>query len=337
MLTRSHITSVVVLVGLASFGCDPRGKEAAPSTTGDGSAPAKSDAGAAAAAGAGKVTIQNRGSDTMLEVAQAWSEAYSKLHPNFSVEVSGGGSGVGIKNIMDGTVDIANSSRLMKDEEVSQAKAKTGKDATLYVVGYDALAVYVHKDNPLQEASIEQLKEIYGENGKITKWSELGVKVPGNDDAIVVVSRQNNSGTYEYFREAVIGKEANFRLGTIDQSGSKDVVAMVASNIHAIGYSGMGYKTPGVKFLKIKGKSGVGILPSIATTHDKTYPIARPLYMYTLGTAAGALNDYIAWTQSDAGQAVLEKVGYVPLKTAERSKGDKALAAPAHAAGAEHN
>jgi phosphate transport system substrate-binding protein len=332
MLTRSHISSVLILVGIASFGCDPRGKETTPNTTGDGSAPAKSEA----AGGAGKVTIQNRGSDTMLEVAQAWSEAYSKLHPNFSVEVSGGGSGVGIKNIMDGTVDIANSSRLMKDEEVSQAKAKTGKDATLYVVGYDALAVYVHKDNPLQEASIEQLKEIYGENGKITKWSELGVKVPG-DDAIVVVSRQNNSGTYEYFREAVIGKEANFRLGTIDQSGSKDVVAMVASNIHAIGYSGMGYKTPAVKFLKIKGKSGAGILPSIATTHDKTYPISRPLYMYTLGPAAGPLNDYIAWTQSDAGQAVLEKAGYVPLKAPERSKGDKALAAPAHAAGAEHN
>ena len=182
----------------------------------------------------------------------------------------------------------------------------------------DALAVYVHKDNPIEEISMDQLKQVYGEGGSITTWSQLGVKVPGcASDKIELVSRQNSSGTYQYFREAVLG-EGNYKLGTIDQSGSKDVVALVGKTSCAIGYSGMGYKTDAVKFLKVKGKDGKGVLPSIAAVHDTTYPISRPLYMYTLGEATGHLKDYIDWVRADAGQEVLENIGYVPLQPAER-------------------
>ncbi|MBI4605895.1 MAG: substrate-binding domain-containing protein [Planctomycetes bacterium] len=188
-------------------------------------------------------------------------------------------------------------------------------------MGYDALAVYVHKDNPLEEISLEQLKEIYGDGGRISKWSDLGVKVPAcAGDRLVLVSRQNNSGTYEYFREHVLGSKGNYKLGTIDQSGSKDLVKFVGSTPCAIGYSGMGYKTDEVKFLKVKQGNGPAILPSVAAVHDGSYPISRPLYMYTLGDAAGDIKVYIDWVRSDAGQKVLSEIGYVPLKPQERSK-----------------
>jgi len=262
----------------------------------------------------------------MIELAQAWSEAYSKLHSDVSVEVSGGGSGVGISGLIGGTVELANSSRELSAKESGEAKAKTGKDPIQRTVGYDALAVYVHKDNPLDEISLEQLKQIYADGGAITSWSQLGIKHPGcTNDKIIVVSRQNNSGTYEYFREHVLGKGVDFRLGTIDMSGSKDVVALVGKTACAIGYSGMGYKTDAVKFLKVKGSDGKGILPSIGAVHDKTYPISRPLYMYTLGEPQGHLKVYIDWVTSDVGQAELERIGYVPLTAAERSKNAPAV------------
>jgi phosphate transport system substrate-binding protein len=255
-------------------------------------------------------SIQNKGSDTMVEVAQALAEHYKKA----SVEVSGGGSAVGISAMISGTVDIANSSRAMSQSEVDLAKKNTGKDPVQRVVGYDALAIYVHKANPLNEISVEQLAQVYGDGGKITKWSELGVKVPGCEkDEIVLMSRQNNSGTYEYFKEAVLGKEGKYKLGTIDASGSRDLVAQVANLPCAIGYSGMGYKTPEVKMLLVKKGNGTGVLPSIKAVHDKTYPISRPLYMYTLGEPTGAMKEYIDWTCAPEGQAILEKAGYVPL------------------------
>jgi phosphate transport system substrate-binding protein len=270
-----------------------------------------------------KKAIQNRGSDTMIELAQAWAEEYKGAE----VEASGGGSGVGIAALIDGKVDICNASRTMTEKEIEEAKKKTGKEPKLHVVGYDALAVYVHKDNPLEEIAMEQIKEIYGDGGKVALWSQLGVKVPGcTSDKMVLVSRQNNSGTYEYFREHVLGKDGKYKLGTIDQSGSKDVVALVGKTPCAIGYSGMGYKTDAVKFLKVKGKDGKGVGPSIAAVYAKTYPISRPLFMYTLGEGTPEVQKYIAWVRSDAGQKVLEGIGYVPLKPEERAKATTASA-----------
>ncbi len=265
-----------------------------------------------------KTVIQNTGSDTMVNLAQAWAEEYARVAPSVSVEVSGGGSGTGIAALINGTVDIANCSRKFEPEEIERAKKSTGKEPREYLIGYDALAVYVHKDNPLEQISLEQLAEIYGENGKITKWSQLGVKVPGAADEIVRVSRQSNSGTYVYFREAVLGKGRDFKLGSRDMHGSKDCVELISRTPAAIGYSGMGYATPGVKALKIAAKAGAtAVAPTVATALDHTYPIARPLLMYTIGEPAGEVKKYLDWIHSEAGQKIVEQSGYVPLpKTA---------------------
>jgi phosphate transport system substrate-binding protein len=268
-----------------------------------------------------KTTIQVKGSDTMVNVAQAWAEEYKKVSPGVAIEVSGGGSGVGIAALTKGTVEIATSSRNMKPEEIETAKKNTGKEPKEFIVGYDALAVYVHKDNPLTEITAEQLAEIFMEGGKVTKWSDIGVTIPGSGDEIVRVSRQSSSGTYEFFREHILNKK-DFKLGSRDMNGSKEVVDLVASTPTAIGYSGMGYNEPGkVKMLKVASKPGQpAVEPSVANTLDKSYPIARSLQVYSLGEPTGELKQYLDWTMSDAGQKILEACGYVPLPAAARTK-----------------
>ncbi len=196
--------------------------------------------------GQDRQVIQNKGSDTLVNVAQAWAEAYQTVDPATVVAVSGGGSGTGIAALINGTVDIANASRAMKDKEIKLAR-DSGHDPIQHVVGYDALVVYLHADNPVTDLSLEQLAEIYGDGGSYTKWTDLGVEVPGcKDQTMVVVSRQNNSGTYAYFRETVLGK-GDFRLGTRDMHGSKDVVDLVENTPCAIGYSGLAYATDHIK------------------------------------------------------------------------------------------
>jgi len=259
-------------------------------------------------------TIQVKGSDTMVNVAQAWAEEYKKVAPHVDVEVSGGGSGVGIAALEKGAVDIANSSRNMKPEEIEQARQNTGKVPKEFIVGYDALAVYVHKDNPLEEITLEQLAQIFAEDGTVTRWSELGITLPGvTDDEIVRVSRQSSSGTYEFFREHVLQKK-DFKLGSRDMNGSKEVVELVASTKTAIGYSGMGYATPAVKMLRLAAASGAAsVAPTVAATLDKTYPLARSLQVYTLGEPEGEIKRYIDWILSPAGQKIVETSGYVPV------------------------
>jgi phosphate transport system substrate-binding protein len=261
-----------------------------------------------------KTTIQNIGSDTMVNLAQAWAEEYAKVDPSISVEVSGGGSGIGIAALINRTADLANASRRLEPEELAQAK-RVGEDPKEYIVGYDALSIYVHKTNPLAAISMEELGEIYREGGKLSKWSELGVAIPGlQEDRIIRVSRQNNSGTYHYFREAVLGKDRDFRAGSLDMNGSKDVVELVSKTPGAIGYSGMGYATPEVKVLRVSRKKGEpAVAPSIASTLDKTYPITRPMFMYTPGEPGPHVKKYIDWVMSDAGQRIVENTGYVPL------------------------
>jgi phosphate transport system substrate-binding protein len=262
-----------------------------------------------------KTTIQNIGSDTMVNLAQAWAEAYGKVEPTVSVEVSGGGSGIGVAALLNGTCDIANSSRHLEPDEVEKAKAKYGAAAKEVIMGYDAMAIYVHPSNPLEQISIEELSELYREGGKFNKWSDLGATIPGAPDEVVRVSRQNNSGTYHYFREVVVGKKADFKQGSRDLSGSKDVVAMVENTPGAIGYSGIGYKTDKVKILKVSKKKGeTGIVPSIETTHNKTYPIARPMFFYIPPNAPAHVTKYVDWVLSPAGQKIIEEKGYVPLE-----------------------
>ena len=284
---------------LAFSGCN---KSSSPDAAGE----TKSDKKAAT------VSIQNIGSDTMVNLAQAWAEEYAKVAPGVSVEVSGGGSGVGVSALINGTCDIANSSRKLEKEEEEKATAKYGgKHPAEHLVGFDALAIYVHPSNPLTEISIEQLGEIYREGGKFNKWSDLGVAIEGD---IVRASRQNNSGTYHYFREAVVGKKADFKQGSRDMNGSKEVVDLVASTPTAIGFSGIGYRTDKVKVLKVSKKTGdASVEPTIKTTLDKTYPIARPMFMYVPPGAKPEVDAYLKWIVSAPGQKLVIDSGYVPL------------------------
>ncbi len=256
--------------------------------------------------------IQNKGSDTLVNVAQAWAEDYQTVNPAVVVAVSGGGSGTGIAALINGTVDIANASRAIKDKELKLAQ-DNGQNPVQHVVGFDALAVYLHSDNPIDEISIEQLAEIYGDGGTYLSWTDLGVEVPGcQDQEIVVVSRQNNSGTYAYFREAVLS-DRDFKLGTRDMHGSKDVVDLVEKTPCAIGYSGLAYATDHLKMACVaQGSGGACTNPSVATAVDGSYPIARPLFMYTNGEPTGAIGDYMNWILSNEGQCIILNKGYAP-------------------------
>jgi phosphate transport system substrate-binding protein len=261
-----------------------------------------------------KVTLRMKGSDTLLHLAQAWAEDYQRVAPDVAVELSGGGSGAGIPALVKGTSDIYDASLKMRPEQIQQAGKITGKEPKEFIVGYDAVAIYVHQSNPLNEIGLDEIAQIYGEGGAITRWSELGVKIPGTEsDKIVRVSRPSNSGASEFLREQVLNKK-DFKLGSLDMEGAKEVVELVASTPAAIGYSGLGYATPAVKTLKVKKTaSDPAYDPSVAATLAKAYPLARPLQVYTLGEPQGAAKAYIQWLLSEAGQKVVEASGYVPL------------------------
>jgi len=265
-------------------------------------------------------TIKNKGADTMVNLAQAWAEKYTAITTTASVEVSGGGSGTGVAALINGTVDIANCSRQIKPKELELATQNTGKVPQEFIVGYDALAVYVHRDTPIDRITIIQLAEIYGENGTISKWSELGISHSDcPSDKIIRISRQSNSGTYFYFREALLGKSRDFRIGSLDLHGSKDVVEVVGRTPCAIGYSGMGYATSHVKMLEVAADSNsLYYPPNLENVLAKTYPIARPLYMYSLGEPAGEVKIYLDWILSAAGQEIVKKLGFVPLENNEK-------------------
>ena len=261
-----------------------------------------------------EVVIRLTGSDTMVNLDQAWAENYKKVKPDVSVQIAGGGSGVGIAGLIDGILDIAASSRKMEPAEIDRATTSAGGAPQEFVVGLDALAVYVHDSSPLKEISIDELAEIYGDEGKLASWSQLGVRNPAcPSDEIIRISRQNNSGTFAYFREAVLGRTREFQLGSVDQSGSKDVVALVARTPCSIGYSGMAYAAPGVRSVAIAKKKGdKAVPPTVESALDGTYPISRPLYFYSRGTPTPPVKEFIDWTLSDAGQTILQDIGYVP-------------------------
>jgi phosphate transport system substrate-binding protein len=259
--------------------------------------------------------IQNKGSDTLVNVAQAWAEAYQEVNADVAVAVSGGGSGTGIAALINGTVDIANASRQMKDKEIKMADER-GHHPVEHIVGYDALAVFLNTANPIDKLSFAQLQEIFGRGGKATKWTDLGIEVPGcKNQQIVVVSRQNNSGTYVYFKDTVLGKKGKFRQGTLDMHGSKDVVDLVEKTPCAIGYSGLAYATSHLKMACISvNDSDACVIPSEETASDRSYPIARPLFMYTVGEPQGHIKEYMDWVMSDTGQCIIKKKGYAPVR-----------------------
>jgi phosphate transport system substrate-binding protein len=258
--------------------------------------------------------IRVEGSDTMVNVAWTWANRYKKVQPAVTVDVSGGGSGRGIASLTNGTCDLADSSRDMTKKEIERIEKKFGVKPVEHIVGHDALAVYVHKDNPLNEISLEDLAEIYAENGKIRKWSQLGVKRPGSHDEITCIGRQNSSGTYTFFREHVLGKDRDYRPDLSSQNGSKEVVLVIAKTPSAIGYSGMGYKTGDVKVLRISLKKGSpAIEPTVENAKNHSYPLTRPLQIYTRGEVHGNVKKYLDWIYGPEGQKIVEQEGYVPL------------------------
>lgn len=259
------------------------------------------------------VTIENKGSDTMVNLALAWVEAYTALHPEMRISVTGGGSGTGIAAMINGTVHIANASREMKPEEIAAAKAN-GITPVEFIVAWDAIAIVVHPENPVNGLTLQQLSDIY--TGKITNWCEVG----GEDRPIVLLSRESNSGTYVYFLEHVVrlGQKNDwlFSPDTLLMPSSEGISAEVRQNRNAIGYDGLGYVTPDQKVIAVaRDEKGPYVLPSIETVNDGSYPISRPLYMYTPGEPTGQVKEYIDWVLTD-GQAIVAELGFVPLKNA---------------------
>jgi phosphate transport system substrate-binding protein len=257
----------------------------------------------------------------MVNLVQAWAEHYKEVQPTVSVQVAGGGSGVGIAGLIDGTLDIAAASRDMKAAERQRARARNGAEPQEFTVALDAIAVYVHKDNTLDAMSIEDLAEIYGEGGRIVQWSQLGIHNRAcTSDQVIRVGRQNNSGTYAYFRDVVLGGNREYRMGSIDQSGSKDVVALVSNTPCAIGYSGIAFATAGVKTVKISSrKAETAITPSEETVVNGSYPIARPLYLYTAREPAGQVKEFLDWVLSLDGQRIVRDLGFVPAPRPDSS------------------
>jgi phosphate transport system substrate-binding protein len=278
------------------------------------------DSGSAAPAETPKkkmVEIRAKGSDTMIQLATAWAEAYRKAAPNVMVNANGGGSGTGIAALQNGTTDLCNASREIKPEEKEKVKAATGKDVKEFVVAYDALAIYSNPANPIKDISIEELREIWAEGGTIENWEAINPAFTGK---IVLFGRQNNSGTYDYLREHVCGKtpegkQREFRPGISELNGSSEVVENVAKTPTGLGYSGMGYKTPAVNWLHVSKKKGEpGVEPGVEAARSGTYPISRKLYIYTVGEPEGETKAFIDWVLSDAGQQIVAKEGFVPLK-----------------------
>ncbi len=264
-----------------------------------------------------RVEIRVKGSDTMIQLATAWAEAYRKVQPNVFVNANGGGSGTGIAALQNNNTDICNASREMKPEERQKVKAATGNEAKEFVVAYDALAVYAHPSNPIKEISVAELREIWAEGGSITDWQQVNPDFKGK---IVLFGRQNNSGTYDYFREHVCGKtpenkQREYRGGISEMNGSAEVVENVARTPAGLGYSGMGYKTASVNWLKISNKKGdAGVEPGIEAARSGKYPISRKLYMYTAGDPHGEIKGFIDWVLSPTGQKIVEQEGFVPLQ-----------------------
>ena len=284
------------------------------------SSTACSDGGRPTGSSSSEAIIRIAVSDTMVNLVQAWAENYKQAQPHVSVQVAGGGSGVGIAALTEGIIDIAAAGREMRAEEVVRAHAHNGTRPQEFTVALDALAVYVHKDNPLESISLEELAAIYGEGGQMQKWSHLGItNASCKSDAIVRVSRQNSSGTYAYFREVVLGDRREYKLGSIDQSGSKDVVALVSRTPCAIGYSGMAFAVIGVKTLRVsRRKNAPPVFPTAEAAIDGSYPIARRLYLYTREEPMGQTRAFLDWVLGVHGQEIVRRIGFVPVPVAAR-------------------
>lgn len=257
--------------------------------------------------------IENKGSDTIVNLALAWAEAYQSVQPEIRISVTGGGSGTGIAALINGTVDIANASRQIKNEERENAEAN-GITPVEFIVARDAIAIIVHPENPVNQLTIDQISSIY--SGEISNWSEVG----GEDRPIVRLSRETNSGTHVYFLENVLrkGEKDNktlFSMDTLLLPSSEGISVEIRQNPNAIGYDGLGYVTEDLKMIAVSQRSsGPFILPSAKSVNDRQYPIARDLYMYTAGEPEGKILEYLEWILSPEAQEIVTELGFVPIQ-----------------------
>ena len=253
----------------------------------------------------GSSTLTIAGSDTMVILAQRFAEAYMRAHPGTTIQVSGGGSGTGIAALVNGTTTIADASRAMKDDEKARVRTQRHVEAHETRVALDAVAVYVHTSNPLPQLTIAELARIY--RGQVTNWKDVG----GADRPIVLYSRENNSGTYVYFKEHVLA-DADFATHTQTLPGTAAVINAVSRDPGGIGYGGIAFAT-GVRPVALVGSAGTPVEPTLATATSGAYPLSRFLFMYTAGAPAGTAKDFLDWVTSAEGQALVEPVGYYPV------------------------
>jgi len=249
-------------------------------------------------------TINVEGSDTLVNVAGAWADAFMTENPGVMISVKGGGSGTGIAALINGTVDFADASRQIKDEEITQAN-DNGVDPVEHQVAIDGIAVIVNPANGVEALTMEQLGQIY--RGEVTNWSEVG----GADMDIVLLSRDSSSGTYEYFKEDVVAAEdenAEYAATAKLLPSNQAIADEVTANEAAIGYIGLGYLTDAVKVVAIDG-----VKASIETAADGSYPISRYLYMYSNGELDGVMAAYMDWILGADGQQIVADEGFVPL------------------------
>lgn len=262
----------------------------------------------------GRVILQDKGSDTLVNLMARMSEEFIKFDPNIVVAVNGGGSGTGLKALIDGTTHMANASREIKQKEIRAAE-EHGVTPHETVVAHDGLAIYVSVDNPIEHITFAQLKCIYASDGTCDNWSDIGVTLDcgGGDDQIVKLNRQNNSGTYEYFKKEILGKDGKF-TNTMDQSGTQQVVDVITTSACAIGYGGMGYGSGhGVRYACLSKADEPCHLPTVNEVALGNYPFSRPLYIYTNGEPTGPTGEFIDFILSEPGQKLVLDTGFVPV------------------------
>jgi phosphate transport system substrate-binding protein len=256
-------------------------------------------------------SIQITGSDTLVNLALAWAERYMSLNPDVRISVTGGGSGTGIASLINGTVQIADASREMSSEEIAQAM-KNGITPVRFIVALDAIAVVANPSNLVQGLTLQQLSDMY--TGKLTRWTDVG----GAKAPVVLLSRESNSGTYVYFLEQVVRlgdpkSKALFSPETLLMPSSQGISSEVHQNPNAIGYDGLGYVTSEQKMIAVaRTAAGPYVIPSAKSVLDKSYPVSRPLFMYTAGEPTGIVKKYLQWVMGE-GQSLVKDIGFVPL------------------------
>jgi len=251
-----------------------------------------------------KITV--KGSDTMVILAQKWAELYMKSNPSASIQVTGGGSGIGITALINGTTDICNASRPMKQTEIEKLKARYNTLGVEIPCAKDGVTIFLNDANKVTELTLQQLSDIY--TGKIRNWKEIG----GNDAEIRLYGRENSSGTYTYFHDEVV--KADYAANTQSLPGTAAVVNAVKKDVNGIGYGGAAYAV-GVKHAKVKKDAkSTAYLPSPESIGKGEYPITRYLYMYLRNRPTGETKKYIDWVLSTEGQRVVTEVGYFPVK-----------------------